>query len=150
MKLVDKKYNEIVITGRTKFFLSICGEHLSVDNMTVAVKKLSDTENVKIPEFCVIGESHGNMFAHRWFLACDEPLDAELAAKKIDQYLGEVNDDYRVERLEAIRNVSAEILPTAVFYDYMRNLGKEGAQNKFPRVLRGEKMNHWLNYIKTK
>ncbi len=150
VKLVDRKYNEIVITGRTKFFLSICGEHLSVDNMTVAVTKLSNTENVKIPEFCVIGESHGNMFAHRWFLACDEPLDATVAAQKIDQYLGEVNDDYRVERLEAIRNVSVEVLPTAIFYDYMRALGKEGAQNKFPRVLRGAKMEHWLNYLNTK
>jgi len=32
----------------------------------------------------------------------------------------------------------------------MRLLGKEGAQNKFPRVLRGEKMEHWLNYLKNK
>jgi hypothetical protein len=150
VKLVDKKYNEIIITGRTKFFLSICGEHLSVDNMTHAVKKLSDTENVEIPEFCVTGEDCGNMFAHRWFLACDKPLDATVVAQKIDQYLAEINDDYRVERLEAIRNVSAEILPTAVFYNYMREIGKEGAQNKFPRVLRGEKMEHWLNYLKNK
>ena len=150
VRLVNKEYNEIIITGRTKFFLSICGEHLSVDNMTVAVKRLSDTENLEIPEFCVIGEEHGNMFAHRWFLACDKPLDATVAAQKIDQYLGEVNDDYRVERLEAIRDVSVEILPTSVFYDYMRLIGKEGAQNKFPRVLRGEKMEYWLNYLKSK
>jgi hypothetical protein len=150
VRLVDREYNEIIITGRTKFFLSICGEHLSVDNMTHAVKKLSDEENVEIPEFCVIGEAHGNLFAHRWFLACDKPLDAVAAAEKIDKYLKEVNDDYRVERLEAIRDVSVEVLPTAVFYDYMRELGKEGAQNKFPRVLRGEKMEHWLNFLKTK
>jgi hypothetical protein len=150
VKLVDKAYNEIIITGRTKFFLSICGEHLSVDNMTHAMKKLSDEENVEIPEFCVIGEEHGHLFAHRWFLACDKPLDAIVAAEKIDKYLGELNDDYRVERLEAIRDVSVEVLPTAVFYDYMREIGKEGAQNKFPRVLRGEKMEHWLNYLKSK
>ncbi|MCL2414619.1 MAG: GH3 auxin-responsive promoter family protein [Bacteroidales bacterium] len=150
VRLVDKEYNEIIITGRTKFFLSLCGEHLSVDNMTVAVKRLSDTKNIEIPEFCVIGEEHGNMFAHRWFLACDEPLDPAVAVEKIDQYLGEVNDDYRTERLEAIRDVSVEIFPTSVFYDYMRLIGKEGAQNKFPRVLRGEKMEHWLNYLKNK
>lgn len=149
VKLVNKEYNEIVITGRTKFFLSICGEHLSVDNMTVAVRKLSDAENVNIPEFCVIGDAHENMFAHRWFLACDEPLNAVVAAQKIDQFLGEVNDDYRVERLEAIRDVSVEVLPTAVFYEYMRRQGKEGAQNKFPRVLRGEKKEQWLSYLKS-
>jgi len=150
VRLVDRAYNEIIITGRTKFFLSICGEHLSVDNMTHAVKKLSDEKNIKIPEFCVIGEEYENLFAHRWFLACDEPLDATAAAERIDKYLCEINDDYRVERLEAIRDVFVEFWPTSVFYDYMRLLGKEGAQNKFPRVLRGEKMEHWLNYLKDK
>jgi hypothetical protein len=83
-------------------------------------------------------------------LACDGSLDTTIAAQKIDRYLSEINDDYRVERLEAIRDVFVEILPTKVFYDYMRKLGKEGAQNKFPRVLRGEKMEHWVNYLKNR
>ncbi|MFX9042672.1 GH3 auxin-responsive promoter family protein, partial [Acinetobacter baumannii] len=33
IKFVDKEKCEIVITGRTKHFLSLVGEHLSVDNM---------------------------------------------------------------------------------------------------------------------
>src|SRR5690606_36993727 len=32
VRLVDRKRSEIVITGRTKHFLSLVGEHLSVDN----------------------------------------------------------------------------------------------------------------------
>ena len=34
IRFTSVKDFEIVITGRTKHFLSLCGEHLSVDNMT--------------------------------------------------------------------------------------------------------------------
>ncbi|MFM9616249.1 GH3 auxin-responsive promoter family protein, partial [Streptomyces niveiscabiei] len=33
IRFVDKERAEIIITGRTKHFLSLVGEHLSVDNM---------------------------------------------------------------------------------------------------------------------
>ena len=38
IKFVDKKRCEIIITGRTKHFLSLVGEHLSVDNMNKAIQ----------------------------------------------------------------------------------------------------------------
>ena len=38
IKFLDLKRNEIIITGRTKHFLSLCGEHLSVENMNCAIK----------------------------------------------------------------------------------------------------------------
>ena len=37
---------EIIITGRTKHFLSLVGEHLSVDNMNRAVEMVSETEYI--------------------------------------------------------------------------------------------------------
>ncbi len=149
IKFTSKEHNEIVITVRTKSFLSICGEHLSVDNMNKAVKMMSDEVNITIKEFTVHGEKHGNMFAHQWYFATDAKLDAAVAAQMIDRNLGILNDDYRVERLEAIRSVAAKVFPTAVFYDYMRMQGKEGAQNKFPRVLKNEKIDAWQNYLKS-
>ncbi|GHV35087.1 hypothetical protein FACS1894178_3910 [Bacteroidia bacterium] len=148
IKLTDKKYNEIVITGRTKSFLSICGEHLSVDNLNCAIARISKKRDIEIPEYCVVGETSGNMFAHRWYIACNENLSPQEIAMELDTYLGEINDDYRTERLEAIRNVFVEILPVNVFYEYMREQGKEGAQNKFPRVLRGDAAEKWIAYVK--
>ena len=38
IRFVDKERCEIVITGRTKHFLSLVGEHLSVDNMNKAIQ----------------------------------------------------------------------------------------------------------------
>ena len=39
IKFVSKERSEIVIAGRTKSYLSLCGEHLSVDNMNKAIEK---------------------------------------------------------------------------------------------------------------
>uniref|UniRef100_UPI0013DA4922 GH3 family domain-containing protein n=1 Tax=Streptococcus pneumoniae TaxID=1313 RepID=UPI0013DA4922 len=51
IRFVDKEKCEIVITGRTKHFLSLVGEHLSVDNMNKAVQLASEEMNICIPEF---------------------------------------------------------------------------------------------------
>ncbi len=147
IKFTNKKLSEIVITGRTKHFLNICGEHLSQENMNMAIKMLGDELNVEIKEFTVAGIKYGNMFAHKWYIGSDDKIDAKLAETKIDQYLKKLNDDYRVERIAAIQKVFAEILPTQMFYNWMKIQGKEGGQNKFPRVLKNKKLSSWLEYI---
>lgn len=148
IKFTDVEACEIIITGRTKQFLSICGEHLSVENMTRAIELLQEELNISVREFTVTGFRHGNMFAHRWYLGTDDPLDAKIAAVKIDEYLCQLNDDYMVERTEAITDVFLEVLPTQVFYDYMKKLGKEGSANKFPRVLKGQRHEDWVNWLR--
>ncbi len=42
VKFTSIEHCEIVITGRTKHFLSLCGEHLSVENMSKAVSLTAD------------------------------------------------------------------------------------------------------------
>jgi hypothetical protein len=137
----------IQIVGRTKHYLSLCGEHLSVENMNRAVEMFENEFNVGIREFTVAGVPHGSMFAHQWWIGTDGHVDEDMAAQKIDEYLKVLNDDYRVERLEAIKKVSVRCLPVSVFYDYMKSKGKEGGQNKFPRVLKGEKINEWSHFV---
>ncbi|MEM6831460.1 MAG: GH3 auxin-responsive promoter family protein, partial [Bacteroidota bacterium] len=60
--------SEITIVGRTKHFMSLCGEHLSSDNMNKAVELVEDELNIDIREFTLIGEPHGSLFAHHWYL----------------------------------------------------------------------------------
>lgn len=147
VKFTSKKLNEIVITGRTKHFLNLCGEHLSQENMNRAVQMLSEELNVEIREFTVAGTEHESMFAHKWFLGTDDPIDPETARKKIDDALKILNDDYRVERIAAIKDVFVEILPSSVFYKWMEKKGKIGSQNKFPRVLKSHIYNDWIEFI---
>ncbi|MBC35849.1 MAG: GH3 auxin-responsive promoter [Bacteroidetes bacterium] len=147
VKITDKSKNEIAITGRTKHFLSICGEHLSQENMNRAIKMLQDELGVEINEFTVTGIRYETMFAHKWYLGTNDDIDPAVAREKIDGYLSVLNDDYRVERLEAIKEVFVEILPIQVFYDYMEKMGKSGGANKFPRVLKKDNLTKWENYL---
>jgi hypothetical protein len=82
-------------------------------------------------------------------LSSDQEIDNEEAARIIDDALSEINDDYRVERLEAIKNVAVEVYPCSVFYNYLKLKGKLGGAHKFPRVMKGERVKEWQNYLKT-
>jgi len=147
IKFTNVEQCEIIITGRTKQFLSICGEHLSVENMSRAIELLQEEMNITVKEFTVSGFRHGSMFAHRWYLGTDDKVDTVEAVKKIDGYLNQLNDDYMVERTEAITDIFMEVVPTRVFYEYLKKQGKEGSANKFPRVLKGQRLEDWKKYL---
>jgi len=147
IKFTSKELNEIVITGRTKHFLNLCGEHLSQENMNMAVKMAEDQLNIEVREFTVTGIKHDTMFAHKWYIGTDSSIDPSVMANAIDENLKVLNDDYRVERIAAIKDVIVEVLPSDVFYSWMRMKGKEGAQNKFPRVLKSAQLQEWDDYI---
>ncbi len=148
VKFTSKEKSIIVITGRTKQFLSICGEHLSIDNMTRAIEMVENDLNVEIREFTVVGIEYESLFAHKWYLGSDNEFDSSLARKKIDEYLKILNDDYRVERIEAIKEVFVEILPMKAFTGWMKMKGKEGGAHKFPRVLNRKMYLEWEEYLK--
>lgn len=149
IQFVDIEKNEIVITGRTKHFLSLVGEHLSVDNMNKAINMVSDELNISIGEFTVAGIPHGNFFAHHWFVATDDPVNTETLRTKIDQKLKDLNDDYEVERNHALKEVFADVVPEEVFMNFMKLKGKMGGQHKFPRVLKGKLLDEWTLYLKS-
>jgi hypothetical protein len=149
VKLVDREYNEIIITGRTKHFLSLVGEHLSVDNMNKAIEMVSDELNISIPEFTVAGVPDGNFFGHHWYIACDEMVDEPDLIRRIDEKLKALNDDYEVERKHALRSVSITVKPEKTFMDFMRFKGKIGGQHKFPRVMKGSMYQDWLGFLQT-
>lgn len=147
IKFVNKERCEIIITGRTKHFLSLVGEHLSQDNMNQAIEEVANDLKININEFTVAGIHYDNLFAHHWYIGCDQPIDKELVINKIDENLKKLNDDYRVERQEALKNLLIDVLPTQVFYNFMGENGKIGGATKFPRVLKGNRYEEWKQYI---
>lgn len=149
VKFVDKERNEIHITGRTKHFISLVGEHLSVDNMNRAVELVCDELNISIPEFTVAGIPYENYFAHKWYIACDTPVDKTLLRNKIDTHLRNLNEDYGVERDSALKEVFLDIYPEKTFMDFMAAKGKLGSQHKFPRVVKGKMYDDWERFLHT-
>jgi hypothetical protein len=150
IRFIDKANCEIIITGRTKHFLSMVGEHLSVDNMNKAIQLVSDELNISIPEYTVAGEPHGNFFAHHWYVACNDHVSNQTLVEKIDKALQSLNDDYAVERKSALKEIIVDQLPESDFMEFMQRKGKVGGQHKFPRVIRGKMMEDWKNYLASK
>lgn len=147
IRIVSKEEAEIMITGRTKHFLSLCGEHLSVDNMNKAIEHASEKFSIQVKEFTVLGVPHDSLFGHHWYVGTDDVVDPKILIKLIDQQLKVLNDDYAIERKHALKKVNLTLVPTALFYDWMRLQGKEGGQNKFPRVLKGDRAASWKQFM---
>ena len=150
IKFTSLEQYEIIITGRTKQFLSICGEHLSQDNMNKAVELVSGELKINIKEFTVAGINYETLFAHHWYIGTDDIVDLAVLRIRIDEVLKELNDDYRVERIAALKEIIVDVMPSHIFYDYMKSIGKSGGAFKFPRVLKGQKLIEWKNYLGNK
>ncbi|MEY4586377.1 MAG: hypothetical protein RLZZ446_1327 [Bacteroidota bacterium] len=149
IRFTDIERSEIVITGRIKHFLSLTGEHLSVDNMNKAIELVSDELNISIPEYTVVGFPYQSFFAHRWYVGTDDKVDAAVLRTKIDQHLRVLNDDYATERDSALKEVFLEVLPEQKFLDFMALKGKLGSQHKFPRVMKGKMLADWERFLQT-
>ena len=150
IRFVSVEESEIIITGRTKHFMSLCGEHLSLENMNKAIELIEADANICVREFTLLGEPYENFFAHHWYIGSDDSIDLEKFKKKLDQYIMTLNDDYKVERSAALKKIEVRVLPPKVFYEWMELQGKVGSQNKFPRVLKEEKAQNWKKFLQSK
>ena len=146
IQFVDKISAEIIITGRTKQFLSLVGEHLSIDNMNQAILLTTKELNIHIPEFAIAGEENGNLFAHHWYIATNDDVHPELLITTIDKYLKQLNDDYGVERKTNLSKLIIDIYTENDFLKYLEMQNKVGGQQKFPRVLKKELLKKWLAF----
>jgi hypothetical protein len=149
IKFVDLEKSEVIITGRTKHFLSLTGEHLSVENMNKAIELVSEEFNISIPEYTVVGFPYETLFAHRWYVATNDKIDKEQLRKRIDENLRKLNDDYATERDSALKAVFLEVLPEEKFMKFMEAKGKLGSQHKFPRVMKGKMLEEWERFLET-
>lgn len=147
VRFVNVKEPEIKIVGRTKQFLSICGEHLSVDNMNQAVVNASKELGIEIREFTVAAYPKGPYFVHHWYVGTDGAIIPNKLKTLIDSHLKSINDDYATERNTVLKYIELRTYPSSIFYGWMAANGKIGGQNKFPRVLKNEKFESWKLYL---
>jgi hypothetical protein len=147
VRFVDKSQHEIIITGRIRQFLSLVGEHLSLGNINDAILSAGEYFNEVFSEFCLYAD--GTDLRHHWFIGSNKEINAEELMAKIDELIIANNDDYASSRKYNLKTPILTILPTDVFYGFMKSIGKVGAQNKFPRVLNEGQTEKWLQYLKS-
>ena len=117
------------------------------DNMNRAIDLCAEELKISITEYTVAGVDYENLFAHHWYIGTNDEVDTEKLRTIIDEHLKTLNDDYRVERLAALKEVIVDVLPPDVFLQWMRRNGKEGGQNKFPRVLKNDRLENWKTHV---
>ena len=151
IRFVNLDACEIKITGRTKQYLSVCGEHLSVDNMNDGIIATAQQFGFHCPEYTVKGYKNSmGVMSHRWFLSCnsEQVLGREEEVRMaLDNKLSELNDDYATERKHVLTNMNLHLFPESAFLDFMERRGKLGGQSKFPRVLPDAVYAEWIQFL---
>ncbi len=145
--ITDKKKSEIQISGRTKHYLNVVGEQLSVQKMNFAIQKLEDAFNIEIEEFVASTVFENEEYKMRWIIGTDKEIDTIKAAEIIDAELCENNKNYAVARTKALKGVEVEAVPTENIYHWSEEFKKLGGQAKIPRVMKEEAFNEFRDYV---
>ncbi len=139
IKFVSKDPYRIVVTGRTKHFISAFGEHVISEEVEFALLKAATEQQVDIVEFTVapnVTPEEGGLPYHEWFIEFGSPVaDLEAFAKKIDFFLKEKNIYYK-DLIEGkiLRPLKITLVEHDGFRNYMKSQGKLGGQNKVARL----------------
>ena len=144
VKFISTNPYRLVVTGRTKHFISAFGEHVIVEEVEAALLQAAAEENIPITEFTVapkISADAGKSY-HEWFIEFENtPADMKAFSKKVDDNLRKRNVYY--DDLVG-GNILQQLKISAVkkngFINYMKSIGKLGGQNKVPRLSNDRKI----------
>ena len=144
VKFVSTNPYRIVVTGRTKHFISAFGEHVIGEEVESAMLEVAAAENIHVTEFTVapmIASDAGKSY-HEWFVEFENmPADINAFAKKLDDDLRRKNVYY--DDLVG-GNILTQLKISPVkkngFINYMKSVGKLGGQNKVPRLSNDRKI----------
>lgn len=146
VRFVDTEEYEIIITGRIRQFLSLCGEHLSLGNINQGLLETGKKFNIQFSEFTIYADTEKQ--CHSWFLgASDLHVNPDEIMNYLDGVLCRLNDDYKSARKYSLAMPKIKIVKPELFYSYMESIGKIGSQNKMPRVLNSEQSEMWLRFV---
>jgi hypothetical protein len=131
--------HRIKISGRTKHYINAFGEELIIDNAEKALVIACEKTGAHIREYTagpVYMEENANG-THEWLIEFEkEPESLEYFATVLDNALCSVNSDYEAKRYKNItlRFPIVQKVKNGLFFEWMKQKGKLGGQNKVPRL----------------
>lgn len=144
VKFVSINPYRLVVTGRTKHFISAFGEHVIGEEVEYSLLKAAEEAHVHIREFTVapyVSNGEGGSY-HEWFIEFEnKPEDMSEFAGKVDHYLRNKNVYYD-DLITGHILTPLKLTPVRKngFIDYMKSVGKLGGQNKVPRLSNDRKI----------
>lgn len=127
------------ITGRTRSFINAFGEELIIDNAEKALATACEKTGAIITEYTAapIYLNNNEKAAHEWVIEFENPPEnIEYFSEMLDNALKSLNSDYEAKRYHNLMLLLPVIRPVqkGTFYEWFRERGKLGGQNKVPRL----------------
>lgn len=144
IRFVSTNPYRIVVTGRTKHYISAFGEHVIVEEVDESIMAAAQKYQVQITEYTVapcIQVASGLPF-HEWFIEFEkEPENLDSFSKEVDNRLREKNIYYNdLITGNILQPLKIRRMQKNTFQDYMKSQGKLGGQNKLPRLCNDRKI----------
>lgn len=148
IKFTNLDRREIIISGRTKYFLNVVGSQLSEEKINDAIAQVAKHFSTEITEYSVaaIRDEEGD-YMHQWIIGNDQQLAEEAVAKQLDEALQDLNKNYRVARKKALKAIRTKVVPCSTIYNWLEARKKKGGQIKMPKVMKGDMMTDLLSFI---
>jgi hypothetical protein len=138
IRFVSTDPYRIVVTGRTKHFISAFGEHVIGEEVEYAMLQAAKEHNAHIVEFTVapMVQTNNELPYHEWFVEFEQqPADIEEFSKTIDGHLRSKNTYYDdLVKGNILQPLKIRPMQSHAFIEYMKTQGKLGGQNKVPRL----------------
>lgn len=138
VKFVSLDPFRLVVTGRTKHFISAFGEHVIGEEVEYSLLRAAEETGVQVTEFTVAPfvSTDAGRSCHEWFIEFEKyPDNLETFAGRVEYYLRQKNIYYD-DLISGQILAPLRIMPVRKngFAEYMKSIGKLGGQNKVPRL----------------
>jgi GH3 auxin-responsive promoter len=141
VRFVDLTPPRLLVTGRLSYFLSAFGEHLTGEEIDMAISQAAAATGVNVTDYAVgavFPDASDSRGGHRYVVEFVSPVrDTKPFAQTLDAELCGRNDDYRAHRSGGFGLQDPDIVPvpSGTFAGWMKQRGQLGGQHKVPRVI---------------
>jgi hypothetical protein len=147
VKVVERSPLRLFVTGRTAYYLSAFGEHLTADELDDGVSFAAEQSGMTVTDYSagpLFPRTPAELGGHLIVIETAEPVPAnsmkqvaERFSVLIDQRLCGRNDDYEAHRAKGfgLNRPVVHLVAPGTFTGWMKSRGKLGGQNKVPRII---------------
>ena len=131
--------HRVQVSGRTKSFINAFGEELIVENADKGIQAACNATRAIVNEYTAgpVYMDAEHLGGHEWIIEFqNHPNDLARFVEVLDVTMRRLNSDYDAKRkgdMALVLPIVRAVAP-GTFYEWMKQRGKLGGQNKVPRL----------------
>ena len=142
VRFVNKNPYRIIVSGRTKQYISAFGEHVIAKEVEEALAETCTKHRCVVREFTVAPHMGSSLPYHQWFVEFEQkPQSMTEFEVSLDNAMRNKNIYYDdLIKGKVLQKLKITTLHADAFRNYMMSIGKLGGQNKVPRISNDRKI----------